>query len=80
MNTETLKQKSLKLRVVMDSLKNQVPEDMKLSIELKPLLKAADQKLINMPMQWRIFRAATCSPRMVYSNTPNWSMLLRSFV
>ncbi|MGB5955900.1 hypothetical protein [Pseudomonas sp.] len=53
MNTETLKQKSLKLRVVIDSLKDQVSEAMQLSIELEPLLKAADQKLVSMPMEWR---------------------------
>jgi len=53
MNTETLKQKSLKLRLIIDSLKAQVPAAMKLSVELEPLLKAVDQERIRTPMEWR---------------------------
>lgn len=41
MNTETLKQKLLKLRLIIDSLMAQAPAVMKLSVELEPLLKAA---------------------------------------
>lgn len=53
MNSETLKQKSLKLRLIIDSLKAQDPAAMKLSVELEPLLKAADQERIRTPMEWR---------------------------
>lgn len=53
MNIETLKQKSLKLRLIIDSLKAQDPAAMKLSVELEPLLKAADQERIRTPMEWR---------------------------
>ncbi|HDS1775834.1 TPA: hypothetical protein QEM49_000296 [Pseudomonas putida] len=41
MNTETLKQKLLKFRLIIDSLMAQDPAAMKLSVELEPLLKAA---------------------------------------
>ncbi|MNM46965.1 hypothetical protein D3C81_579220 [compost metagenome] len=53
MNTEALKQKSLKLRMIIDSLKAKGPAAMKLSVELEPLLNAADQQLIRSPMKWR---------------------------
>lgn len=53
MNTETLKQKSLQLRLVLDSLKAKDPAAMKLILELEPLLNAADQQLIRSPMEWR---------------------------
>lgn len=52
-NTEALKQKSLKLRLVIDSLKAQDLAAMKLSVQLEPLLKAADQERIRTPMEWR---------------------------
>ena len=52
MNIETLKQKSLKLRLIIDSLKAQDPCATKLSVELEPLLKAADQERIRIPMEW----------------------------
>lgn len=53
MNTQTLKQKSLKLRLIIDSLKAQDPAALKLSVELEPLMTAADQELIRTPMEWR---------------------------
>ncbi|WDM61470.1 hypothetical protein K4A76_11190 [Pseudomonas sp. NEEL19] len=53
MNTEKLRQKSVKLRLLIDSLKAQDPAAMKLSVELEPLLHAAEQQLIHCAMEWR---------------------------
>ncbi|PZQ35055.1 MAG: hypothetical protein DI560_26965 [Pseudomonas putida] len=53
MNTQSLKQKSLKLRLIIDSLKAQDPAALKLRVELEPLMTAADQELIRTPMEWR---------------------------
>ncbi|WBM35128.1 MULTISPECIES: hypothetical protein [Pseudomonas] len=53
MNTEKLKQESVKLRLLIDSLKAQDPAAMKLCVELEPLLHAAEQQLIHCAMEWR---------------------------
>lgn len=53
MNTETLTQQPLKLRLIIDSLKAKAPAPLKLGIELEPLLNATDRELIHTPMEWR---------------------------
>ena len=73
MNTEKLKQKSVKLRLLIDSLKAQEPAAMKSSVELEPLLHAAE------PWNGATSRVATCSLKKACSSMPISSMRLQSF-
>ncbi|AVB17116.1 hypothetical protein BKM09_011765 [Pseudomonas amygdali pv. morsprunorum] len=53
MNAEHLKQKTQKLREVIEDLRNSDPVVEKLRVEIEPLMKLAESGMITVKLQWR---------------------------